>query len=206
VRLVRNRNEARRLVRRAFGSGFPNYDAWGSLKERWRKFRLGKAEPFEVAKGVARFLRPPPFARALGREAGYAYFQEFMPDNDSDIRIIVIDDKAFALKRYVRDNDFRASGSGHFAYAREEFDERCVRIAFDVTERLGSQCAACDFVFNAQNEPLLVEVSYGFVKEGYDPCPGFWDRSLRWHEGAFDPQGWMVDALVKSIRARAPQT
>jgi len=197
VRLVRNRNDARRLVRRAFGSGFPNYDAWGSLKERWRKFRLGKAGPFEVAKGVARFLRPPPFARALGREAGYAYFQEFMPDNDSDTRIIVIDEKAFALKRFVRDNDFRASGSGRFSYTREEFDERCVRIAFDVTERLGSQCAAYDFVFNAQNEPLLVEVSYGFTKEVYDPCPGYWDRSLQWHEGAFNPQGWMVDTLIK---------
>lgn len=200
VRLVRNRDEARRLVRRAFGSGFSNYDALVSLKERWRKFRLGKAGPFEVVKGLARFMRPPPFARALGREAGYAYFQEFIPGNHSDTRIIVIDGKAFALKRYVRDNDFRASGSGHMAYAREEFDERCARIAFDVTERLGSQCAAYDFVFNAQNEPLMVEVSYGFSPEGYDACPGYWDRSLQWHEGPFNPQGWMVESLIKSLR------
>ena len=201
VHLVRNRHDARRLVRRAFGSGFPNYDAWGSLKERWRKFRLGKAGPFEVAKGVARFLRPPPFARALGREMGYAYFQEFMPDNDSDTRIIVIDGKAFALKRFVRDNDFRASGSGHFAYARKEFDERCVRTAFEVSERLGTQCAAYDFVFDAHNEPFLVEVSYGFIKEVYDPCPGYWDQTLQWHDGPFNPQGWMVDGLLKSVRA-----
>jgi glutathione synthase/RimK-type ligase-like ATP-grasp enzyme len=199
VRLVRNRCEARRLVRRAFGLGFPNYDAWGSLKERWRKFRLGKIGPFEVAKGVARILRPPPFARMLGRETGYSYFQEFMANNDSDTRIIVIDDKAFALKRYVRDNDFRASGSGNFGYEREAFDEHCVRIGFDVTDRLGSQCAAYDFVFSVQNEPLLVEVSYGFVKEGYDPCPGYWDHSLQWHMGTFNPQGWMVEALIQSI-------
>ncbi len=202
VHLVRSRKEARRLVQRAFGAGFPNYDAWGSLNERWRKFRLGKAGPYEVAKGLARFLRPPPFARALGRERGYAYFQEFMANNDFDIRIIVIDGKAFALKRFVRENDFRASGSGHFAYAREEFDERCVRIAFDVTDQIGAQCAAYDFVFDVQSEPLFVEISYGFVQEGYEACPGYWDLALQWHEGPFNPQGWMVDGLVRSIRCQ----
>jgi glutathione synthase/RimK-type ligase-like ATP-grasp enzyme len=203
VRLVRSRNEARRLVRRAFRAGFANYDAWGSLLERWRKFRLGKAPAWEVAKGVARFLHPPAFAGTLGRERGYVYFQEFLPNNDSDTRIIVIDDKAFALKRFVRANDFRASGSGHFGYERELFDERCVEIAFKTTRRLGAQCVAYDFVFDAAKNPLLVEISYGFVKEVYDPCTGYWDSALQWHAGPFNPQGWMVESLMKSIREGA---
>ncbi len=200
VRLVRSRKEARRLVGRAFGAGFPNYDPWASLRERWRKVRLGKARPWEAVKGVARFLRPPAFAQILGRERGYVYFQEYLPHNDSDTRIIVIDGKAFALKRFVRANDFRASGSGHFAYERHEFDERCIEIAFETTRRLGSQCIAYDFVFDGDGAPWLVEISYGFVKEVYDPCPGYWDASLRWHTGPFDPQGWMVGVLMRSIR------
>lgn len=203
VRLVETRRQARRFVRRAFGAGFPNYAAWGSLTERWRKFRLGMAGPLEVAKGFARFLRPPPFARVLGRETGYAYFQEFMPNNISDTRIIVVDDKAFALKRFVRKNEFRASGSGDFAYAREQFDERCVSIAFDVSERLGTQCAAYDLVFDQSNNPLIVEISYGFVPAGYDACPGYWDRSLNWHDGALNPQGCMVDVLIANIKAQS---
>ncbi|TCP20755.1 ATP-grasp domain-containing protein [Rhodovulum adriaticum] len=202
VRLVRSRGEARRLVRQAFGRGFPNYDAWGSLKERWRRVRLGKASPAEVAKGVARLVHPPTFSRVLGRERGYAYFQEFMPDNASDTRIIVIEGKAFALKRFVRAGDFRASGSGDFAYGREEFDERCVRIAFDVTDRLGASCAAYDFVFDAEKTPLLVEISYGFLPDGYDACPGYWTPDLTWHPGAFNPQGWMVEALLEQIEHR----
>ena len=51
VRLVRNRNDARRLVRRAFGSGFSSYDARGSLRKRWRKLCLGKAGSNQVGKG-----------------------------------------------------------------------------------------------------------------------------------------------------------
>ena len=200
VRLVSGRKEARKLVRLAFGAGFSNYEPWASLQERWRKYRLAKVSLLEVLKGVARIFRPPPFARILGRESGYVYFQEFMPENDSDTRIVVIDSKAFALKRFVRDNDFRASGSGNFAYAREEFDERCVEIAFQVTEQIGAQCAAYDFIFDANNQPKLIEVSYGFVKEVYDPCSGYWDRSMRWHEGPFNPQGWMVDVVVKAIQ------
>ena len=202
VRLVRSRTEARKLVRQAFGRGFPNYDAWGSLKERWRKVRLGKASPMELLKGVARFTHPPEFTRALGREYGYAYFQEFIPENTSDTRIIVIGKRAFALKRFVRANDFRASGSGDFAYDRKEFDERCVRMSFDATERLGAQCAAYDFVFDEGGNPLIVEISYGFVKEVYDPCTGYWDPDLNWTSGPFNPQGWMVEVLIDRIRAR----
>lgn len=198
VKLVHSLAEAERLIRKAFGRGFPLFDAWGSLKERWRKYRLGKTGAKDLLKGLVRFVIPPPYARAKGREVGYVYFQDFIPNNDHDIRIIVIDGKAFGLKRYVRENDFRASGSGVFGYAREEFDERCVQIAFDLTEKLKSQSAAYDFIFNQDNTPLLVEISYGFVKEVYDPCPGYWDKNLNWFEGEFDPYGWMVKDLVNS--------
>ena len=199
VRLVRNRGRARQLVRKAFGAGFKNYDPWSGLKERWLKFRMGRTGFLDVVKGVGRFFRAPPFARTLGREAGYIYFQEFIGNNDSDTRIIVINGKAFALKRLVRDNDFRASGSGKFIYSQGEFDTRCVEIAFQITERLGLQCGAYDFIFDEQNDPLLVELSYGFVAEVYDDCPGYWDRSMRWHNGVFNPQGWMVDAFRNKV-------
>ena len=41
------------------------------------------------------------------------------------VRVIVINDKAFAIKRMVRKNDFRASGSGIIEYDKENLtDER----------------------------------------------------------------------------------
>lgn len=197
VRLVHTKEEARKLIRKSFGKGFRQYEAWSNLKERWRKYRAGKVTFYEVVKGILRLGYEPEYSRIKGWERGYVYFQEFIPHNDFDIRIIVIDGKAFGLKRLVRPNDFRASGSGDFKYAREEFDERCVTISFEVAAKLKSQCIAFDYVFDAQHQPLIVEISYGFTPSGYDDCPGFWDADLNWHNGTFNPQGWMIDLVLK---------
>ena len=195
VKLVKNKNEAIQLINKAFGKGFKQYEAWSNLSERWRKFGNGKTSLYNVFKGIIRLGNEPQFSKTIGRERGYAYFQDFVPGNNSDTRIIVINNKAFGIKRMVRKNDFRASGSGDIIYDQEEIDKRCVQISFDSTDIIQSQCAAFDFVFDEDKNPLLVEVSYGFSKEGYDPCPGYWDQQLKWHEGRFNPQGWMVEVL-----------
>lgn len=197
VRLVRNGREAERCIRKAFGRGFSQYDALANLKERVRKYRNGKTSLFNVFKGVLRLFKTTEYARLTGREKGYAYFQEFIPGNDHDIRVIVIDGKAFAIKRMTRENDFRASGSGFILYEKEHFDDKTIELAFNISEKLGSQCMAFDFVFLG-NEPLVVEISYGFAMEGYDKCTGYWDRSLKWHEGKFNPYGWMVEGMISS--------
>lgn len=202
VKLINSKSQARNVIKKAFNNGFKNYDAATSFKERWRKYRLGTVSIVEPIKGLIRFFKTPDFAKVMGKEVGYAYFQEFIPNNTFDIRIIVIDGKAFGLKRFVRKDDFRASGSGDFSYAREEFDERCIQISFDTTSKLRFQCAAYDFVFDEQNTPLLVEVSYGFLAEVYDACPGYWDEGLTWHQGTFNPQGWMVEGILKDIKGR----
>jgi hypothetical protein len=53
-----------------------------------------------------------------------------------------------------------------------------------------------DFVYDS-GQPQVVEIGYGFSPEGYDPCPGYWDKNLNWHEGKFDPYGWMVEEVLK---------
>jgi len=193
---VRNKAEALKMIRKAFGRGFSNYDKWGSIKERYRKWRLGKTTAFDLLKGLVRLAVPPPFTKVLGREVGYIYFQDFIPDNDHDIRVVVIGGKAFAIKRMVRKNDFRASGGGNILYEKSLFNENDIRLAFEIHNKLKSQCTAMDFVYD-NGEPKIVEISYGFSPEGYDPCPGYWDNELNWHEGEFDPYGWMVDLMLK---------
>lgn len=198
VRLVTNRKKAGHLIRQAFGRGFSNYRALDNLKERWRKYRQGLTSLWDVSKGIARMVYSPTYSRVAGRERGYVYFQDFIPNNDSDTRIIVIGEKAFGLKRYVREGDFRASGSGSFAYDRELFDERCVRIAFRMVEQLQLQVGVFDFVFDREQNPLIVEISYGYTAPPYDNCPGYWDSSLQWHEGEFNHVGWMVEGILNN--------
>lgn len=202
VRLVKSRQQAVSLINRSFGRGYKQYEAWSSLKERYQKYRSGKTTLTDVFKGVVRLAYTTEYSRVTGKEIGYIYFQDFIPDNDHDIRVIVIGNKAFAIKRLVRKNDFRASGSGFIQYEKEHFSDEIVSLAFGISDKLRVQCMAYDFVF-LQGKPLLVEMSYGFAMYGYDSCTGYWDRDLKWYGGAFNPYEWMVEGLVKRIEAKA---
>jgi glutathione synthase/RimK-type ligase-like ATP-grasp enzyme len=194
VKLVSSKHVAYKLIKKAFGAGFKQYEALSNLKERIRKYRLGKTTFWDVVKGFIRLLHTTEYSKVTGREKGYVYFQEFISGNDHDIRVVVIDGKAFALKRIVRANDFRASGSGTILYEKELFDENTIKISFEIAEKLHAQCVAFDFVYK-DKQPLIVEISYGFAPSGYDDCPGYWDRNIEWHDGKFNPYGWMIDVL-----------
>jgi glutathione synthase/RimK-type ligase-like ATP-grasp enzyme len=196
VKLIKSKSEAQRFVNKAFGSGFPSYDRWGNLKETWTHFKRKPATKYmEFLKSLRRLFVSTEYARLHGTESGYVLFQEFIPNNTFDIRVVVIGGRAFALKRLVRKNDFRASGSGFIEYDKDLIDERCVSISFDVAKKLKGQCVAYDFVFDTLNNPLIVEINYGFAHEAYFKCPGYWDEQLNWHSGNFNSAAWMVELM-----------
>lgn len=200
VKLVHTKKDAHKLVKKAFGCGFPQYSSFDNLKERWRKYRLGMTSMTNVLKGIIRIFYKPEFAKMHAPEKGYIYFQDFIPNNKFDIRICIVDDKAFALKRQTREGDFRASGSGNIVYDKNQIDERCVKIAFETSNKLKTQSAAYDFVFDNDNKPLIVELSYGYTVKAYDICEGYWDINMNWHAGkGFDFCGWMVENLITKI-------
>jgi D-alanine-D-alanine ligase-like ATP-grasp enzyme len=53
--------------------------------------------------------------------------------------------------------------------------------AFQTTAKIKALCVAYDFVFDEQNNPLIVEINYGFAHQAYFPCPGYWDDEMNWH-------------------------
>jgi glutathione synthase/RimK-type ligase-like ATP-grasp enzyme len=195
VRLVKSFGEARKLIARSFGRGYSHSLARGLLHDHWNSYRTGKESLYILAKGVARYLETIRHRSLLGQDNGYIYFQDFIPGNDHDIRVVVVGDRAFAIKRLTRVNDFRASGSGRILYEKEHFHEDTIRLAFDLSARLSAQCMAYDFVFH-NKQPFIVEISYGFDPPGYRPCTGYWDRNLVWHDGEIDPYGWMVESVL----------
>lgn len=200
VMLAHNKDEAIKYVNRAFGKGFSQKNLRHLLSDDMRKYKAGKVSLFYILKDIAAFyLKSGSYRKMHSREKGYAYFQEFIPDNAFDIRVCVIGSKAFAIKRMVREHDFRASGSGNIIYIKEEIDERCVKTAFEVSSRLQLQCVGMDFVFDKNNTPLIVEMGYGFTAAGYVQCEGFWTSDMKWHEGkGFDFCGWMVENLINA--------
>lgn len=151
-----------------------------------------------IFKGFGRLIISTEFAKMRGREKGYIYFQDFLPNNQFDIRVVVIYGKAFAAKRMVRKNDFRASGSGNTLYEKEHLSIDAVKLAFQLSARLRVQCIAFDFVYNEAGNPVAIEISYGFPPDAPDRCVGYWDESLQFYEGPFISQNWMVEALINN--------
>ena len=196
VKLIKTRKKAFKIVKQAFEKGFSKYNRWMSLKDRIYKYRKRKANLSNILRCIVGLFFTTDFARIAGCDKGYVYFQDFMPNNKFDIRIIVVGNKAFGIKRVVRDNDFRASGSGDLIHRKSEIDERCVKIAFEINDKLKSQSIAYDFIFDENDKPLIVEVSYGYTPEGYNDCEGYWNKDLSWCEGKIDPYGWMIENIM----------
>lgn len=200
VRLLKEYNATRRYISKAFGKGLRNYSPLDNLKERYRKYRNGIAPFKSVLAGVYRFFIPTDYSVIKGREKGYVYFQEFIPNNLFDIRVIVVDGKAFAIKRMVRKNDFRASGGGNIIYDYQQIPVECLEISFKICRCLKFNCMTFDYVFDELKKPKVVEFSYGFRASGYDKCMGYWDTDLNWYEGEFNPYGWMVEHVLNKVK------
>lgn len=199
VKLVRTQKQAFKLINRCFGKGFKELEYWRTLKYQWRKYRSGlisMQNMIHFSIGITLQY----FNIVNNREHGYAYFQEFMPDNKYDTRIIVIGDKAFAIKRLCRENDFRASGSGKIIFDRNEISEKMVSLSFDIARRLDTQCIGFDWVVDKNGNPQIVEIGYGFTSRPYYKCQGYWTSDMKWHEGSgFDFCSWMVENLITNI-------
>ena len=200
VKLLKTRNEVIKHINRAFGRGFSQYNAHAVFKDRVQKFVKRRGSLSGVLKGFIRLFFHTKYSNVRGRDKGYIYFQKYIPNNDSDIRIIVVGARAFAIKRMVRENDFRASGGGVILYEKSEIDIEAVKIAFEVSKKLELECVAFDFVFDEKTNPLIIEISFGFAVEAYDSCPGYWDVKLNWHEGTFNPQAWMIEDLINKLK------
>lgn len=196
VNLVKSKGDAIKLINKCFRTGFSAYNATFVFKERLRLYLMGKAKIESVLKWFLAIFFGSWVTKLYNREIGYAYFQDFIPNNTFDIRIVVVGDRAFGLKRLVRKDDFRASGSGFIIYAKEQIPVEAVKIAFETNSKLKAQSMAYDFVFDESNNPYIVEVSFGYNVAAYDKCEGYWDSELNWIPGSFIPQNWMVDDIL----------
>jgi glutathione synthase/RimK-type ligase-like ATP-grasp enzyme len=198
VVLVKNKTIAGRLIKKMFREGI--YSQWIPIFGNVR---------FHDVKTFAKKLIGPAYYRLKGqepdrwtKERGYVLFQKFLPGNTFDTRITTIGDRAFGFRRFVRKNDFRASGSGKVDTDPKSIDPRCVKIALEVSRHLKFQTMTYDFLFDEKNEPHFCEISYSYTELNVQSCPGFWDKDLNWHEGHYWPQYFqLMDALgIKDLK------
>ena len=204
VRLCRTRAEATRYVKRMFSSGFspaPKVLADAANKLRVAASSGGLQGILRRLKKAPRFFRESRHARKyFSNEKGYVYFQKFIPGNKDDLRVTVVGNRAWAFRRRVRENDFRASGSGVIEYGKHFVPTEVIQASFEITRRLGAQSVAFDWVCDEQGKHTFVEISYCYQGEAVANSGGYWDTDMRWHECASRPEHAILDDFMTTIR------
>ena len=199
VKLVPNQGRAIDLIKTAFDKGF--VASGGNVSDAVGKIREGKLGVGEFIQKLMRMPRTLNNIRRLNRlsprQAGYAYFQEFVPGNTHDTRVTVVGDRAFAFRRAVRSGDFRASGSGQIDYDREQIDRNCIQTAFQLADYLDSQSLCVDFVHGPEMTGLIVEISYTYLPSAVYAAGGTWNRELEFVPGATYAEDLILDNLLQ---------
>jgi glutathione synthase/RimK-type ligase-like ATP-grasp enzyme len=208
VRLVRTSDEARALAKQAFSHGFkPVPEYWNDAGKRYRVARRRGDLLGVLCRAPKTLLEIWQKNQIMGREKGYLYFQDFLPDNQFDTRVTIVGDRAFAFLRRVRPGDFRASGSGDIDYDPHKIRVQCVETAFEVAKKLDSQSLAFDFLVTPDGRAMIAEISYCYVASAVYDCPGHWDHKLNWHPGQMWPQDAILIDLLEAVANRQhPQT
>ncbi len=197
VKLIREKNQGIDYVEKMFSTGISsNAQVLEGLDQKLRIAKKIK-NPVNLIKKFIGYIKKTKTEQKLSLvEKGYVYFQEFLPKNEYDTRVIVIKNRAFGVRRFNRQNDFRASGSGKVDYDYHNIDLVFVKEAFKISDDLKTQAVAFDFIYGQDGNARIIEICFGFNVKFYDPCPGYWKRDLSFVEGKFNPQYYMVDNFL----------
>lgn len=126
------------------------------------------------------------------RQKNYVYFQEFVPNDGYDLRVILIGDRAFGYYRGVAGGDFRASGMN--TVEKRALPEEAVRVARRVQERLKSPKLVVDMVHALDGRYVIIEYSITCktdlpVDLEVDGVPGMYvlgkDGAMRFEPGRY---------------------
>jgi len=148
-------------------------------------------------KKIPTFLSTRRHAKMLPYEKGYCYFQEFIPNDGYDIKIVVIGDKLSYFARNVRKGDFRASGGGDILYNRKLVTKPIIDSAFDTSDKLGLQCMGFDYVVdNNTGAGLIIEMCFCFDWRLVYDAGGYFKRDGTWVDSPISAPEEILTNLV----------
>ena len=167
-------------------------------QQLWDRAKQSKHSPFAAAATSLhhRWFWEKVLQKLLGRERyGVVYWQEFIPDNDADLRVTFFGDRyAVCFWRKNRPHDFRASGSGRIDYDRP-IPEDAIRLCSRISQQLDFDSMAYDLLYH-NGSPVVTEMSYSFVDTAVFNAPGHYeldDRAgIRFVPGHTWPQEFWV--------------
>ncbi|MFC1816271.1 hypothetical protein ACFL0M_10090 [Thermodesulfobacteriota bacterium] len=204
VVLVNDRRQAKRLISRMFGKGIMPGGVPGShdfYSRRSNLYRTIRHKAWILKKKVQGDYTELWWQK----EKNYILFQKFLPENPHTTRVTIIGNSAFAFNIQTVEDDFRAYDMEKIDFDRRKINIDCIKIAFKISNTLGFQCMAYDFLFNENNEPQVCEMGYTSYAMDIYKCAGYWDSTLNWHEGHFWPQYFQLIVLLDLPDLKQPQ-
>jgi len=204
VRMLSSKIEALTYAKRMFGRGFsPAPSLVYKAKSKWQSTHDWETFTSRV-KRIPEFLHTLSRAKQFPNEHGYAYFQELIPNDGYDLKVVVIGEKICGFSRKSRKGDFRASGGGDIIYDNSLVTKQVRDSALEVSKTLGFQCMGFDYVVdNRTGKGLIVEMCYGFSNDALLATRGYWDSKGEWHS---EPLNAPVEILQNMILEKNKQT
>jgi glutathione synthase/RimK-type ligase-like ATP-grasp enzyme len=204
VVLLESKREAVKVVNKIFTSGIKSQRIPSKNSLRIKNFSIG-GRAMELIKIVGKRVKKLQPNRYWFPNIDYAYFQKYLPGNTYDTRVLIIGNRALAYRRINRVNDFRSSGSGNFDVTPEKIDLKHIEIAFKISSQMGFQSMAYDFIYDENGNSKICEISYTYVDWMIQTCKGYWDINLKWHEGHFWPQYFILMDLLELPNLKQPE-
>ena len=128
--------------------------------------------------------------------------QDFWPNNDCDLRVNIIGSYAMTYKRLVRENDFRASGSGMLDYP-SDIPQECMELAYQISKDHHFDCMSYDFIKDRNGKWGVVEMSYTFIDRYVTDVPYFYDCENNYKricKKGITPEYFILNNLIPSIK------
>lgn len=181
VILLKNKNDYKRIIKKIFGSGIYSERMYFKESTVIKDLSVKKIIK-ETALRIRRFINDEETKLYWTKQKNYILLQKFLPNNTYDTRITTIGDRIFGVRRFIRDGDFRASGSGKTDFNYEKVDTRMIEIAYRISKKYQFQTMAYDFIYDEKKNPKIVEMSYNYPDMPIEKAEGYWDKDFHFHK------------------------
>lgn len=142
------------------------------------------------------------FVGRMSETDGFGSFvvQKFVPNLEGDWKVIIVGDAVAVLYRRVRENDFRASGSGMFEF--NDPKESLLNFALAIKKKLDTPWVSLDIAEKNNHFVLLEFQTTHFGTLTVDKAPfhflynkGNWKREV----GPVDMEFHLAEAIINFI-------
>ncbi len=193
--LINNKKECEKIINKMFGKGVYSGNVHLNGSVFYKDMSIKNLINILGSK-IKRYINDEDIQLYWSIQKNYLLLQKFLPNNYYDTRITTIGKRAFGARRYTRDGDFRASGSGKLVLDKEKIDLRMIDIALRISSKYNFQTMAYDFIYNESHQPRIVEMSYNYPDRAIERSEGFWDIDFIYHRTQNCPEYYhLIDLL-----------